>query len=279
MLDTAQKRLKAAAKGKDLWELGYAHLEVCNALLQGSTEWPDFQKDAKEALSQADQAIDSFSDIPFPGGIASAHLARASIYTELAQKEEDPLKKVAGVDRAITSCLTAQEVLKAEGVNAGQIFDIYSSVSILYLQMREMIDDKEFQEGLDQLISAIGSLLGETVAEDIKIQEEGGSMLFTAQLLGALADLEEDEEEKKDILETQAMLALQAGKWLKDSSNPELIAQALEIHQRAQYELESGVKPKQGSKDEPSTCTQCKTVKPPDAKFCSECGTKLKGGK
>jgi len=279
MPDTAEKRLKAAAKGKDLWELGYAHLEVCNALLQHSTEWPDFEKDAKKALSQADQAIDSFSDIPFPGGIASAHLARASIYAELAQKEEDPLKKVAGVDRALTSCLASQQALNAEGVNTGQIFDINSSVSVLLLQLREMIDDEEFREGLDQLISATGSLLGETAAEDIKIREEGGSMLFTAQILGALADLEEDEEEKKDILETQAMLALQAGHWLKDSSDPELIAKALEVHQRAQNELDSSVKPNPGSKDEPYTCPQCQHNNQPEAKFCSECGTNLKGGK
>jgi len=276
MLEAAQKRLKTASKGKDPWELGYAHLEVCYALLQRSTEWLEFQEDAKEALNQADLAIDIFSGIPFPGGIASAHLARASIYTLLAQGEEDQLKKVAEVDRAFTSCLAAQDALNTEGVNAGQIFDIYSSVNVLFLQIREMIDDKEFQKGLDELIGATSTLLGETVAEDIKIREEGGSMLFTAQVLGALANLEEDEEEKKDILETQAILAFQASQWLESTSDFTQINKALEVSQEAWSALE----PKTPESDnDHQLCSQCKNENPPGAKFCSDCGAKLKGGK
>ena len=279
MLEAAQKRLKTASKGKDPWELGYAHLEVCDALIQRSTDWLEFKEDTKGALSQADLAIDSFSSIPFPGGIASAHLARASIYTLMADGEEDQLKKAAGVDRAFTSCLAAQDASNAEGVNTGQIFDIYSSVNVLLLQIREMIDDKEFQEGLDELIAATSTLLGETVAEDIKMRDEGGSMLFTAQMLGALAELEEDEEEKKDILETQAILALQASQWLESTSDSTQLNQALEVSKEAWSDLEPGEDLTSESKIDRHICPQCKYTNPPGAKFCSECGSKLKGGK
>ncbi|GAF84866.1 unnamed protein product, partial [marine sediment metagenome] len=238
MLEAAQKRLKAASKEKDPWELGYAHLEVCYALLHRSTEPLDFRKDSKKALSQADQAIETFTGIPFPGGIASAHLARASIYTLMADGEEDQLKKAAGVDRAFTSCLAAQDALNAEGVNTGQIFDIYSSVNVLLLQIREMIDDKEFQEGLDELIAATSTLLGETVAEDIKMRDEGESMLVTAQLLGALAEIEDDEEERRELLSAQSLVALQAASWLETTSDPDLIDQVWEEFQKVSAKLE-----------------------------------------
>jgi len=279
MLKAAQNRLKAATKEGDPWELGYAHLEVSYALLQSSTEPLEFQKDSKQALSQADLAIESFSEIPYPGGIASAHLARASIYTELAGGEEDELKKVAGVDRALTSCLAAQDALNAEGVHNGQLFDIYSSVSVLFLLLRGMINDEEFQKQFDQLIAANSTLLGKVVAEDVKLRDEGDSMLFTAQMLGALAEIEEDQEEKKDILMTQSLLALQAANWLETASDPDLINQALELSQDALAKIELGETPTPKLKKDHHSCPQCGSDNKPGAKFCSECGTKIKGGK
>jgi len=180
------------------------------------------------------------------------------------------------VDRALTSCLAAQDVLKAEGVNTGQIFDINSSISILYLQMRDMIDDKEFQEGLDQLISATGSLLGETAAEDIKIREEGDAILLAAQLMGMMAELEEDQKEREELLATQGMLALQAGKWLETSSDSKLINQALELSQDAWAKLELGETPTPKLKKDHHSCPQCESDNKPGAKYCSECGTSLK---
>ncbi len=77
MVEAAQKRLKTALKKGDAWEMGWAHLDVAYALFQRSTDWLEFTEDSKEALSQADLAIESFSGIPYPAGIASAHLARA----------------------------------------------------------------------------------------------------------------------------------------------------------------------------------------------------------
>jgi len=276
MLEAAQKRLIAATKKGDPWELGYAHLEVSYALLQRSTEWLEYKEDAKNALSQADQAIESFNSIPFPGGIASAHLARASIYTQLADGEGDQLKKIGGVDRALTSCLAAQDALNTEGVHHGQRFDIYSSVSVLLILLRGMIMDEEFQEQFDQLITANSTLLGKVVAEDIKLRDEGGSMLFTAQMLGALAEIEEDEEEKKDIIRTQSMVALQAGQWLETSSDSGLINQALELSQDAWAKIEPGGTPSPKLKKDHHSCPQCGSDNKPGAKYCSECGTSLK---
>lgn len=268
--------MAAAKKAKDPLEMGYAHLEVSNALLEESSEPQEFEENTQGALFQVDQALTSFSSIPYPGGIANAHLAQASIYTQLAAREEDPQIKITIVEQALNACQSAQSALNAEGIDSEQVFDIYSSVSVLYLVLRGMIDHKEFRELMDQLITTTSTALGEITAHEFQIREEGDAILLAAQLMGMMAELEEDQEEKKDILETQAMLALQAGHWLKDSSDPELIAKALEIHQRAQNELDSSVKPKPGSKSEPSTCPQCQHNNPPEAKFCSECGTQLK---
>ena len=138
-----------------------------------------------------------------------------------------------------------------------------------------MIDDKEFQKGLDKQIEETSSLLGETVAEDIKTREEGGSMLFTAQMLGVLAELEGDEEEKKDTLETQAILALYASQWLESTSDSTQLDKALEISQEAWSALEP--RTPESEKDQ-QLCSQCKTENPPGAKFCNECGAPQKMG-
>ena len=246
MLESARKRLKAAKKKGDPWEIGYEHLEVAYALIHRSSDWKEIKKDCKEALSQADQAIDVFSGIPHPGGIASAHLARGSIYVQLAEGEEKDLKKVANLELALATCQTAQDALKAEGVDTGQIFDIYSSISVLLLLMRDMIDDLEFQDQLDETIRANSQLLGQAVAEDVKARAEGNATLFTAQMIGALAELEEDQEEIMDLQATQGLLAVQAGHLLEGAGDIELIDQALKVHRDAWKELDELTEKKEG---------------------------------
>jgi len=108
------------------------------------------------------------------------------------------------------------------------------------------------------------------------LRDEGGSMLFTAQMLGALAEIEEDEEEKKDIIRTQSMVALQAGQWLETSSDSGLINQALELSQDAWAKIEPGGTPSPKLKKDHHSCPQCGSDNKPGAKYCSECGTSLK---
>jgi len=279
MLETAQTRLKTATKEGDPWKMGWTHLEVTSALLQRSTDWLEFQEDAKQALSQADQAIEAFSGIPFPGGIASAHLARASIFTQLADGEENGLKKAEGVERALDACLTAQGALNGEGVHFGQFFDIYSSVCVLLLQLRGMCDAEEYRRQFDNLIAANSTVLGEIVAEDLQLRAEGGSMLITAKLLGALAEIEEDEGEREEILTAQSMLALQAASWLETASDPDLIDQAREEFQQAWDKLEGSAESVPETPDEPGKCPDCGSTKAPGAKFCAECGSQFRGGR
>jgi len=276
MVEAAQQRLKTALEKGDPREVGWAHLEVAHALFQRSTDWQEFLEDSKQALIEADLAIDSFSGIPFPAGIASAHLARASIYTQLIDEEHDELKKAAGVDRALTACLAAQGAVDGEGVHAGQVFDIYSSVSVLLLLLRGMLDNEEFQDQLDGLINKNSLLLGGIVAEDVKLRAEGNSILLGSDLMGLLAELEEDEEEQKDILKTQSMLALQAARWFESSSDPDLLNQAVEKYQSASSRLEEKSDSTTGIKEGIGLCPDCGKSNSPGAKFCNECGAPLK---
>lgn len=275
MVEAAQKRLENALKKSDPWEIGWAHLDVAYSLFQRSTDWQEFLEDCKQALIEADQAIDSFSGIPFPAGIASAHLARASIYTQLIDEEHDELKKAAEVDRALTACLAAQGAVDGEGVHAGQVFDIYSSVSVLLLLLRGTLDNEEFQNQLDDLINKNSLMLGGIVAEDVKLRAEGNSILFGSDLMGLLAELEEDEEEQKDILKTQSMLALQAARWFESSSDPDLLNQAVEKYQDASSRLEEKPDSTTGIKEDIGQCPDCGKSNSPGAKFCNECGAPL----
>jgi hypothetical protein len=246
MLERAQKRLAAAKKAKDPWELGYAHLEVSNALLEESSQPEDLEENIQGALFQVDQALASFSSIPHPGGIANAHLAMASIYTQLAAGEEDPQQKITIVEQALNACREAQSALDAEGIHSEQVFDIYSSVSALYLVLRGMIDHKEFQEQMDQLITATSTAMGEIVAHEFQTREEGDAILLAAQLLGLMAEMEEDPVEREELLATQGMLALQAGHWIEQTSDLDLIEQAIKTYQDAWAELDLLTAKKEG---------------------------------
>jgi hypothetical protein len=279
MVEAAQKRLKSALKKGEPREVGWAHLDVAHALFQRATDPQEFIKDSKGALLEADKAIDSFSGIPDPAGIASGHLARASIYTQLIDPEHDEPKRAAEVDRALTACLAAQEAVNAEGITAGQIFDIYSSISVLFLLLRDALDNEEFQDQLDGLINQNSILLGEIVAEDVKLRSEGGSLLLGSDLMGLLAELDEDEEEQKELRKTQSMLALQAARWFVSSSDPDLMTSALEKYQSASSKLEEKSAPTSEVNEGTGQCPECGKSNSPAAKFCDQCGTSLTANK
>ena len=278
MLDDSETRLKAAKKEGNSRVIGQAFLDVAYSLFQRSPEWIEFQEDAKGALTQIDQAINSFTSIPFPGGIASAHLARAAIFTKLAEGEKDGLKKVESVERALDACLAAQDALDVEEIHTGEAFDIYSSVSVLLLQLRELSDKKEYQKQFEDLISANSRIMGEIVAVELELRDEGESMLVTAQLLGALAEIEDDEEERRELLSAQSLVALQAASWLETTSDPDLIDQVWEEIQKVSAKLERSAESISETQDGSVKCPDCGNPNPEKAKFCSECGSKLKGG-
>jgi len=279
MLDEAQTRLAAAKKGGNPRVIGEAYLDVAYALYRRSPDWPAFQEDAQGALSQIDQAMSTFAAIPFPDGIARAHLACAAIFINLAEGEEDSGNKVEDVVRALDACLAAQEALKFDGVNSGEIFDIYYTVSGLLLQLRELSDHEEYRTQLEELIEANSTILGEVAAIDLQLRDEAGSMLATAQLLGALAEIEEDEKEREELLTAQSMVAYQAAVWLETTSDPELKDQVWEEFQQADTKLEVSAGAKPETPDRPGKCPACGNPTLVAAKFCAECGAQLRGGK
>jgi hypothetical protein len=272
MLETAQNRLTTAEKDGNDWEVGYAHLDVAQSLLREFKDWKTFQENAQEGLSQADQAVAVFRDISHSGGIASAHLIRASIYTRLADGEEDQGNKAERVEQALNACQAAQGALDPEKDHAGKIFDVLSSINLLYLALRETFNHQEYQSLMDQLIAANSTALGQVIAEDLTMREEGDATLLTAQLLGALAKIEEDQDEREELLENAGLLALQAGLWLESASDLELIEEALNTYQNSRTELEGN------PEADPQSCPQCGTINPAGAKFCNQCGSPLKEG-
>ncbi len=270
MVESAKSRLAAAAKKGNPWEEGFSLLEAADTLLLNVPDPEGFQDNAKKALLDIDLAIEAFSNIPFPGGIANAHLAQAFIYTQLAEFEQEAEKKAAYVDQAFTACLAAQDVMENEGVDYRQIFDVYSLVNLLLLRLRELIPEPAFQEHLAVLIQANGSMMGEIIAENIQMRDEGGSMLFAAQMLELMAELEDDSSEKEEILETVGMLALQAGSWLEGTGDDIQVEQALETSLRSRVALDKGINQKK--------CSQCGSDNPLNAKFCNQCSLPLEVG-
>ena len=269
----ASKELDVALRSGDPWAIGSAQLDVCFAQLEGESRESE-QVAHTVALSYADQVLDTFGSIPFPGGMALAHLAKATIFTDMARMEDDELRRAEAVERALDACLDAQSALEAEGVHAGQAFDIYASVAAVLLQLRSLIDEAAYQEAIDDLIEQNARALGEIVADDIQLREEGSAMLFTAGVLGALADLEDDEQERMEILAAQEGLALQAERWLEPTSDLTLLERAQEVaaYARTEHDAVESKEPELGSE---KNCHQCGFHNPPEKRFCTQCGSPL----
>ena len=269
----ASKELDVALRSGDPWGIGSAQLDVCFAQLEGESGESE-QVAFTAALSYADQVLDTFGSIPFPGGMALAHLAKATIFTDMARMEDDELRKAEAVEHALDACLDAQSTLEAEGVHAGQAFDIYASVAAVLLQLRLLIDEAAYQEAIDDLIEQNARVLGEIVADDIQLREEGSAILFTAGVLGALADLEDDEQERMEILAAQEELALQAGRWLEPTSDFSLLECAQEVAARARREHDAAEK-KKPDPDGEKVCVHCGFSNHQDKRFCTQCGNLL----
>jgi hypothetical protein len=230
-------------------------------------------------LTQVDQSLEIFTGIPLPDGIARSHLARAAIFTNLAEGDSDGQQIAEHVERALDACLTAQRAVNFDGVNAREVFDVYYTVSGLLLQLRELSDHEEYRKQLEELIDATSTVLGEVAAIDLQLRDEGGAMLETAQLLGALAEIEEDEREREELITAQSMMAYQAAVWLENTSDPELNDQVWEEFQLADAKLEGSAGLKPESQDGPEKCPACDLPSLAGAKFCAECGAQLRGGK
>jgi hypothetical protein len=279
MLPAAEAKLVGAREGGDLWALGDAQMDVAFALLRNDENGEGASASWERALSQAGEAVETFGAIPFPGGVAMAHLARATILAQMAKEEDEEANRADLVDAALTACLEAQVALEAGGVHAAQAFDIYSSVGGVLLQLRSLIDDDGFHEVLDPLIEANGAVIGRIVAEDVKLRDEGASMLLTAQLLGALAGIEEDPGEREKTRTAQGMLALQAAAWLETTSDLDLLERAHTVYRKAWHELEANGEGLPGNKGETQICRQCGQRNPANANFCLQCGTQLQGAR
>ena len=142
-----------------------------------------------------------------------------------------------------------------------------------------MSDHQEYQKQFEDLIDASSRVLGEVVAIDLQLRDEGYAMLETAQLLGALAAIEEDEGEREELITAQSMVAYQAATWLESTSDPELKDQVWDEFQKASAKLEGRAEAEPKTQDGPGKCPDCGNPNPAAAKYCSKCGKQLRGGK
>ncbi len=80
---------------------------------------------------------------------------------------------------------------------------------------------------MDLLIQGVAENLGEALALDLSLRTEANDLKFTAGILEALADLEEDPQSKAEMLETSQRLSKQADENMMVSSPLDLSGYSL----------------------------------------------------
>jgi hypothetical protein len=208
-------------------EPAYSILEKISDQLESAGEnQQKLQAALENSLTSFDQAKVIFLAENQPWLAAWVDLKKAALHCDLAEGA-NYLGRGVQVHTAmelINKTLTAIPDLPADLDLAAKLY--ITMIETLY-QVRALFDKPDQLQALDDLISGVAENLGESIALDLSLRTEANDLKFTAGILEALADLEEDPEIKKDMLETSQDLERQAAGNLAISSPLDLSAYEL----------------------------------------------------
>lgn len=175
----------------------------------------------ESSLDQYDQAKEIFLVESQPWPAAWANLKKASLHIELAQMAN-------AMGRAV-QVHTAMELIKdvlTEIPSLSPSMDLAAKLYIVMIdtliRIRSFFKEPEQLEALDDLIRGVAESLGEAQALDLLFRAEANDLVFSARILEALANLEEDPQRKGEMMETSRGLSRQAAENLMISSTLDL---------------------------------------------------------
>ena len=191
--------------------------KISDQLDSAGEDHQDLQSALENSLVLYNQAKEIFQEEDQPWLAAWVDLQKASLHGGLAQMANAMGRAV----QAHTAMELIGEVLTVlpdlpPSMDLGA--KLYMTMIIPLFQFRPFFEEPEQLQALDDLILGVSENIGEALALDLSLRAEANDLKFTAGVLEALADLEEDPKIKNEILETSKVLSHQAAGNLMISS-------------------------------------------------------------
>lgn len=215
-----------------------------------------------------DRAIEIFTKENQPWMAAWTMLQKASTLADLAGVT-DPVLRSELTRQALELSMNGMQIIPDDQPpNLKTITRLYMTVIETLLKIRVLLEKTDQIDALDELIEGISAQFGEVHAWDFSLRSKANDLLFTAQVLDSLVDIEKDPGQRKKMIEASEDLGLQAYDQLKISTAVDLNHVTTLLH---------GLENKLKSEPVPEgiICTRCGTENPPGRTTCSQCSTQL----
>jgi len=190
---------------------------ISDQLASAEEEQQNLQAALENSLTSYDQAKVIFQAENQPWLSAWVDLKKAALHCELAEGANYMGRGVQAhtAMELINKTLIAIPDLPADLDLAAKLY--ITMIETLF-RIRTLFDRPDQMQALDELIRGVAENLGESMALDLSLRAEANDLKFTAEILKALADLEEDPQSKEEMLETSRGLSRQADENLTVSS-------------------------------------------------------------
>jgi hypothetical protein len=278
MMDTVYVHLERAKRSDDPATLGDAHMAVVETLVE------DYDTDADRSICEValesiqehlDGAIEAFKELNDPLRNAYASVTQAAASAEFAAASQDPDERARYFYQAIDSSEKGlTELYSLDSVSFDLAHTACSQVLGVLGRLRGLDMPGDSQTAINEMIGGVSELMGEALANDFRFRSEGMDRVHAARLMGLLADMEEDPDERLETLRVQFDLVMDAAETLRDTSAKEDAAASLkwarELKEKLDHLQAQRVR-------EPATvlCQACGHENEPGGKFCAQCGASL----
>jgi hypothetical protein len=279
VLKEALSRLEEAEREGSSERIGQAHMGVVSVLEEMLESAGDFRAARRlygQMLEHVDETLRAYEGQAPAWRVAQIRLLKAAVLVEMARREGDPEERASQVGGAIDHCHLATNGLRESSETRHLVLaDWHLPVVAILLQLRDLVDE-EAQQALDGMIESYSEILGESLTSDLQQQKAGRDFLFSAYVLAALADLEDDPRNRLETMKSQMAGALEAAETLRHSSDLELAHEAYALVAETSAGLANLTAVGQ-DRDRRLACSACGTESSPGKRFCTRCGVRLEG--
>ena len=233
----------------------------------------------RQMVEHASQAIEAFRRSGPPWRLSQACMVRASAQADLAVSELEG--RVAYIRGAIDDCERGLMALEeGEEFRYLIVADWHSMACTTLEAVRALIAAPEPRQMLDGILVVYADILGCSLQEEIRLQEEAKDCLLRAQVLEILVGVTSDATTRRRLLQDVSDLAQHAYVRYSHSSNVELALRAKGMLRETERRLaaEQTRSPAVMPLTQPvlsRVCATCGHENRPGSRFCAKCGTKL----
>lgn len=235
MKDRALAQLKAAHGSRDPLAIGRAHLAVVAALAQ---EVEDNPAALNEANRQADLALQQLQNLEAPWELSQAHLAKATVTTDLAAATRNPAYRHSWAFHALDHCQRAVETLYQGELPPHLVSrQLLAAVVALLVRLRSLIESPAAAQAVDRLLEGLAEMLGQALGWEIRHGNQGLDLLTLAQSFRSLAQAQKEPAGRLSHLKAQRAAAGEAVRRLRLTRQREPARQAQALYDEADARL------------------------------------------